>query len=440
MDFSILDLGMSSRQAPGSKAEGSVLDSEFNAFSSMLTESAERPAFDDLYDDFDQLDAIDADENRDDNEDYDDEAGANDRAGDEQAGNGQAGAEEPIALAADANADMVTDPATSEQAHTATAPTGTSTAGAQSATIVQTASAAAVPGIAVNSAKVAATLAEAGVLQRRAQAINANTEHAAGQKAQLARAETTANAAGTRPVETQPPATAEPAPSKTPVERVEQALRNAFPQNLVAQPASSHGAAAQPSASPISDALTMATAGDSSTEANTALQTGADRANNVAASKSAAMRTPFNLPGARPAEQVSVQIQNAVRDGNDRINIRLSPASMGKVEVKLELAPDKTVQAIVIAEKPETLDILERDARTLQRALEEAGLRTNSDSLSFERRDQSAMADKGDDFAGDSSDRAGTSGNGELADDGDLISELETPSRRHHDGLLDVEV
>lgn len=138
----------------------------------------------------------------------------------------------------------------------------------------------------------------------------------------------------------------------------------------------------------------------------------------------------------RPADQLSVQIRHAAVNGNERISVKLTPASLGHVEVKLELAPDKTVQAIVTADRPETLDMLERDARVLQRALEDAGLKTGSDSLSFAHRDGGEGAD------GDSRAASGqTTPSGEHAD-GEQIALADEPAqtRRAHDGVLDLEI
>ena len=83
-------------------------------------------------------------------------------------------------------------------------------------------------------------------------------------------------------------------------------------------------------------------------------------------------------------KQVAVQISRAVQDGNNRISIRLNPAELGRVSIKLEVGHDNRVIAVISAERPETLDLLQRDARTLERALQEAGLRTDSGSLSFD--------------------------------------------------------
>jgi flagellar hook-length control protein FliK len=76
----------------------------------------------------------------------------------------------------------------------------------------------------------------------------------------------------------------------------------------------------------------------------------------------------------------------------DKISIKLRPAALGHIEVQLELSHDGRITAVVTAEKSETLDLLQRDVRGLERALQEAGLRTNSDSLNFNLRGEDGEA------------------------------------------------
>ena len=91
-----------------------------------------------------------------------------------------------------------------------------------------------------------------------------------------------------------------------------------------------------------------------------------------------------NKPIMQPAtNQVFVQLTRAVQNGENKITIQLRPEELGRVEVKLDIAGDGRVKAMVMADKPETLDLLQRDLRTLERALQESGLKTDNNSLSF---------------------------------------------------------
>lgn len=86
-------------------------------------------------------------------------------------------------------------------------------------------------------------------------------------------------------------------------------------------------------------------------------------------------------------EQVAVQLHKQVKEGKDEMTIHLRPAELGKIEVKLEFAADKKVQATVVADNPSTLQLLQKDQDVLQRALQEAGLRADPGSLQFSLRD-----------------------------------------------------
>ena len=89
-------------------------------------------------------------------------------------------------------------------------------------------------------------------------------------------------------------------------------------------------------------------------------------------------------PIAQPAtNQVFVQLTKAVQSGQNKITVQLRPEELGRVEVKLDIAGDGRVKAMVMADKPETLDLLQKDSRILERALQDAGLKTDSNSLSF---------------------------------------------------------
>lgn len=84
-----------------------------------------------------------------------------------------------------------------------------------------------------------------------------------------------------------------------------------------------------------------------------------------------------------PMFQIGVQIARAAPARIDRLFVQLEPASLGRVEVRLEFHRDNQVSAVIAAERPDTLDALQRDARVLERSLHQAGLRLDSDGLTF---------------------------------------------------------
>jgi hypothetical protein len=97
--------------------------------------------------------------------------------------------------------------------------------------------------------------------------------------------------------------------------------------------------------------------------------------------------------------QVVVQVTKAVSEGNDRITIKLSPADLGRIDVRLDIGSDGKIQAVFAADKPQTVEMLQRDARELERSLQDAGLRADSGSLSFNLRGEQRDAN-GSAFAG----------------------------------------
>jgi len=102
--------------------------------------------------------------------------------------------------------------------------------------------------------------------------------------------------------------------------------------------------------------------------------------------------TPRPSVPAAPAAQVAVHIARAFDDGVRRLEVRLNPAELGRVEVKLDVANDGRVIAVVSAERQETLDLLQRDSRSLERGLQDAGIRADSGSLNFTLRQQERQA------------------------------------------------
>lgn len=85
---------------------------------------------------------------------------------------------------------------------------------------------------------------------------------------------------------------------------------------------------------------------------------------------------PTSPRGAKPtvaARDVAEQITVAVlRAADPQVELRLDPPELGRVQIRLSHA-DGGVQAIVLADRPDTQDFLRRNAETLQRELNEAG-------------------------------------------------------------------
>lgn len=166
-------------------------------------------------------------------------------------------------------------------------------------------------------------------------------------------------------------------------------------------------------------------------------QSGAETMRGPAAASAEAM-TPRHLVAAHvPVGQVSMHVGRAAANGADRIEIHLSPASLGQVDVELEVAPDGRVDAVVRVERPETLELLQRDARQLVRALQDVGLQADGGSLSFHLRgDEQRQPGQGWAFAAAESGGRGSSRHGP----GAIEAANPTESRRLLRGGIDIRV
>lgn len=116
-----------------------------------------------------------------------------------------------------------------------------------------------------------------------------------------------------------------------------------------------------------------------------------------------------NLP------QVAFEVVRQFEAGSSRFQIRLDPAELGRIDVRLDVDKSGTISARMTVERPETLDLLQRDQRSLQQALQQAGLDGAKTNLEFSLRqnpfaqqggmgdgrgDQPGFSGRGDSFAG----------------------------------------
>ena len=106
----------------------------------------------------------------------------------------------------------------------------------------------------------------------------------------------------------------------------------------------------------------------------------------------AAQQTATDRPPVTPREivdQIKVVITRAAKSGLDKVQIQLKPAELGRIDVKLEISEDHKVRVTVTADNKETLALLQSDSQTLERTLNDAGLRTDSANLHFNLRSES---------------------------------------------------
>lgn len=106
-----------------------------------------------------------------------------------------------------------------------------------------------------------------------------------------------------------------------------------------------------------------------------------------------------------PVNGLAVDIATRAAAGNTSFQIRLDPAELGRIDVRLDVDKHGRVTSHLTVDQPATLDMLRRDAPQLQRALEDAGLKTGDGGLQFSLRDQSPQGGQGDSGQGRQSHR-----------------------------------
>lgn len=88
-----------------------------------------------------------------------------------------------------------------------------------------------------------------------------------------------------------------------------------------------------------------------------------------------------------PLHVVPIEIGLRALAGSKRFDIRLDPPELGRVDVNLEISEKGEVSAKLVVDRVETLHLLQRDARTLERAFEQAGLKPSDSGVDITLRD-----------------------------------------------------
>jgi len=90
------------------------------------------------------------------------------------------------------------------------------------------------------------------------------------------------------------------------------------------------------------------------------------------------------------AQQVTVAIRKGTTEGTSQMHIKLNPVELGGIDIRMEVDADHHVRAILTIEKPETYDLLHKDAQHLQKLLEESGLKlADANAIQYEQRSSS---------------------------------------------------
>ena len=112
------------------------------------------------------------------------------------------------------------------------------------------------------------------------------------------------------------------------------------------------------------------------------------------AGATAAPAAPLSVTAATnaavPLSGLALEIAVSARSGKSHFEIRLDPADLGRIDVRIDVDRNGQVTSHLTVEKPETLSMLRQDAPQLQRQLDDAGFKTGNGGLQFSLRDQSS--------------------------------------------------
>jgi flagellar hook-length control protein FliK len=86
--------------------------------------------------------------------------------------------------------------------------------------------------------------------------------------------------------------------------------------------------------------------------------------------------------------QIGREIIRRFNGQSTSFTLRLDPAELGRVDVRLDVSRDHRVTAVVQADNPQALAELSRGARELEQALQSAGLQLTENGLSFDLSDR----------------------------------------------------
>jgi len=84
------------------------------------------------------------------------------------------------------------------------------------------------------------------------------------------------------------------------------------------------------------------------------------------------------------ATQINLHVSKTAKNGSSEFSVRLNPTELGAVRVKMAFNDAGRVSAQLFAERPETLELLQREMRGIERAVEAGGHKIAQNGLSFQ--------------------------------------------------------
>ncbi len=120
-----------------------------------------------------------------------------------------------------------------------------------------------------------------------------------------------------------------------------------------------------------------------------------DRLTTAAAGASRALPATAHAPA---GAQIALQIVRSLPNGIDRFSVHLQPAELGSVDIQLNFEGSGRVSALITVERAETLELLQRDSRLLERSLGDNGLKLSNDGLNFTLKQDHQQQQQGQGF------------------------------------------
>jgi hypothetical protein len=102
-------------------------------------------------------------------------------------------------------------------------------------------------------------------------------------------------------------------------------------------------------------------------------KTASNAANPILTQPSAGQPHPATQTVAVTIQRVAANTKGGDNADVQRYRLQLDPPEMGRVDVELEFDVGNKVKAMIVADKPETLQLLQRDSHALMKALQDAG-------------------------------------------------------------------
>ena len=116
---------------------------------------------------------------------------------------------------------------------------------------------------------------------------------------------------------------------------------------------------------------------------------------NQAAPAAAAAASGTAAAATVPIAGLAVAIASRAQAGSSQFDIRIDPPELGRIDVRLDVDRDGQVTSHVTVDRADTLQLLQSQQSQLERALEQAGLKTANNGLQFTLRDQSFAGQNG---------------------------------------------